>query len=105
MLTRGDTAYITFIPRIMQSGSTRPLNEGDRVIFRLKGRSTLIEIPCNIDTDANKIILELDPEHTQNLEFGNYRYEVELITANDEHFTFIADSVFTIGRELEQHGN
>ena len=105
LLTRGDTAYITFVPRIIESGEPRALVDGDRVVFRLKSSKTLVEIQCNVDTELNKIILDIEPEHTQNLDFGYYKYEVELITALDEHFTFIADSVFEIGRELENHGN
>ena len=43
------------------------------------------------------------PEDTIPFDFGDYRYEIELVTGDDEHYTVIADSVFKIGTELEHH--
>ena len=35
--------------------------------------------------------------------FQTYMYEIELVTLADEHFTFIANARFTIGKEVEEH--
>ena len=37
-----------------------------------------------------------------NLDFRTYYYEVELITADEDHYTFITGRL-TIGREIENH--
>ena len=103
-LTRGDTAYIYFVANMKESGEPRPLKATDTVIFRLSATS-LVEIECDINTTTNKALLSILPEHTIDIPFGTYRYEVELVTEDEEHFTFIADSLFTIGKEYEQHGN
>jgi len=104
-LTRGDTAFITLIPKIKTYGIPRQLLETDTIIFRLLTRQTLVEIPCVIDLENNKALLTIEKEDTENITPGNYRYEVELITNNDQHFTFIADQPFILGKELEVHGS
>ena len=101
-LTRGDTAYIAFNPIIRQSGENRNLVEGDKAYFRLQA-SEVTEIECTVDVEENKLELLIEPEDTMFITPGTYRYEVELVSANDEHFTIIADRVFNIGKEIEEH--
>lgn len=104
-LTRGDTAFITLRPIIKQYGEPRHLLATDTIIFRLLTRQELIEIPCVVDIENNKVNLTIEEEDTENITPGNYRYEVELITNNDQHFTIIADQPFILGKELERHGS
>lgn len=104
-LTRGDTAFIILRPIIKQSGEQRRLLETDRIIFRLKTRQTMVEIPCVINTEDNTATLTIEEEDTAAITPGTYRYEAELVTNNDQHFTFIADQPFILGKELEEHGS
>lgn len=107
-LTRGDTAYIRFRPKIRVSGSPvtdYTLVSGDAVIFRLKKEDSVFEKACNIDLEKNTAILNIVPEDTIDLKYKFYEYEVELITHYQEHFTFVADALFKVGREVEEHGN
>lgn len=115
-LTRGDSARIQAIPKVKtddgQGGTIRvpyELEDGDAVIFRLKRKAEDSVEPicvknCLIDLDNNKAVLKLEPEDTQNCEFKEYRYEFELVTHDDFHATFIENKPFTIGKELETHG-
>lgn len=106
-LTRGDTAYIRFIPQVKNEQGRfvdRELEEGDTVIFRIKTSPDVFEKQCFIDYGGNRVVLNLVPSDTENLEFKTYYYEVELVTKYDEHFTFIENQRFTIGKEIEQHG-
>ena len=106
-LTRGDTAYLQFIPQVEGENHKRidyVLNDGDTVIFRLKSTKSIFEKDCVIDLAENTSILVLVPDDTINLDFATYYYEVELVTIYGEHFTFIANKRFTIGKEIEPHG-
>jgi len=102
-LTRADTAYIDVSSLKNADGSDYEYNEGDKVYFRLKYPGSMLEKELAIDLGNNKSTLTLDPVDTESLAFGIYKYEMELVTAIGEHFTFIADKNFTISKELEVH--
>lgn len=107
-LTRGDTAYLRFRPRIRINDNPiadYTFVEGDSVVFRLKKDDGIFEKNCVIDLENNTAILTLVPADTIGLQIKAYIYEVELITQYNEHFTFVADQYFTIGKEVEEHGN
>ena len=99
-LTRGDTAFLDIILKD-ETGNPYTLNEGDILKFRLKenilGNTLLLEKALNQNT------LELTPPDTSGLDFGLYRYEIELIKSGGEHFTVIENEPFTVGIELEVH--
>ena len=109
-LTRGDTAFINPIPEIEKEDTPGKyeiyeFEDGDAVLFRLAVNSeTVLEKACEIDILENKATLYLNPEDTENLEPRTYYYCFELITATGNHFTFIENSRFTLGKELEKHG-
>lgn len=111
-MTRSDSGIIQVIPKVKDEHGERipyTLEDGDSIIFRLKRKAedsiqVHCEKACDIDLENNKAILKLDPEDTEACEFKEYRYEFELITSDDFHSTFIENKPFTIGRELETHG-
>ena len=115
-MTRGDSARIQAIPKVKtddgEGGTIRipyELEEGDVIFFRLKRKAedsveVMCEKQCDIDLENNKAVLKLEPEDTQNCEFKEYRYEFELVTHDDFHSTFVENKPFTIGKELERHG-
>lgn len=106
-MTRGDTAYLK--PNIVVEDEDIPNKfdpyefvEGDVVNFRLANNSKLLlEKQCDIDLENNKAILTLNPEDTENLDPKVYFYCFELVTLNGGHFTFIENTRFTLGKELE----
>lgn len=111
-LTRGDTAFIEPIVEIEdkeKKGKFDPYEyqDGDRVIFRLAlnvNSPLLIEKDCYIDLENNTATLTLNPEDTIGLEPKVYFYCMELVTVTDNHFTFIENTRFTIGKEMEKRG-
>ena len=105
-LTRGDTLQIQIT--IRQDDEVYTPEAGDKVRFAAK-RDRLIanqtqyldeqplilkEIP--IDT----MILKLDPEDTNGLDFGMYVYDIEITMANGRVDTFISDKLY-LGPEVD----
>ena len=104
-LTRGDTAFIEVIPT-NEDGSPYEMQEGDKIFFRLKRKSTDDTVICEKEVDVVSMTLQIDPEDTEPCQNGkDYRYEFELVTAAGYHFTFIEDQLFHIGVELEVHAD
>lgn len=72
------------------------LSEGDIITFLMKkyiyDKQPLIQKDIPIDT----CMLEIDPEDTMNLPFGEYHYNVQLTLAKGEVYTVIPDSLFLI---------
>ena len=101
-LTRADTAYIDVSVLKNADGTDYTYEDGDAVYFRLKADS-MLEKQLGIDFENNKSTLTLNPNDTIQIPVGIYKYEMELVTAIGEHFTFIADKNFTISKELEVH--
>lgn len=105
-MTRGDTVSLK-IDVVDLNGDPYYLQDGDDAIFRVKrsacDKNMLIEKELEVD-DEGILYLLIEPEDTENLKFGIYTYEVEIITADDGHFTIIDSGVLELGKELENHG-
>lgn len=100
-LTRGDAGYIDFVP-VNADGTEYIIGAGDKAYFRLQADSVITK-ECIAEVGSAFVTLALEPSDTINLDFGKYPYEVELVTANNEPFTFIAGSYFTVSFEIEEH--
>ena len=82
--------------------------EGDSVRFALKsqkmrqGGADFADakplILKSIPTDT--LLLQIEPNDTKHLAFGEYAYDIELTHANGDVDTFIEDAVFKITREV-----
>ena len=100
MMTRGDTAKFLVTIEYLEDGSQYIPLQNDTIRFRMKkylsDKSPLIvkEVP------VSTCILQIDPEDTESLKFGEYHYNIELIHANGENETFITDSILQITPEV-----
>lgn len=101
-LTRGDTGYIE-VSLKDNFGNDYVPSEGDKLYFRLKKNIYQSSLIVEKEISAESLMLELLPSDTEQLEFGTYCYEIELVTAGGEHFTVIENASFTVGPELEEH--
>lgn len=100
-ITRGDTEYIDFVP-VNADGTEYVISAGDKAYFRVQADSVITK-ECIAEVGSAFVTLALRPADTIPLAFGKYPYEVELVKANDDHFTFIAGSYFTVSLEIEEH--
>ena len=87
-----------------ESGNEYVPISGDKIYFRLKKSVTAKDILIEKEIPYDTRILQLNEEDTENLKFGTYCYEIELVTESDYHFTVIANTEFEISQELEIHG-
>lgn len=102
-LTRGDTMILE-VELKDEMGEIYTPTETDKIFFRLKRNATAKEMFVVKEIPYDTMILQLNEEDTENLKFGTYVYEIELVTSNDYHFTAIANEEFVISEELETHG-
>ena len=101
-LTRGDTLILT-LSLFNHDGSVYVPAAGDSIFFRLKKFATYPNLLIEKQIDISSMILQLDEADTAGLAFGDYHYEIEVVTAEGMHDTVIADELFTIGKEIDNH--
>lgn len=99
VLTRGDT-FRAYISIKKSDGNDYVPAAGDSLRFALKrypgSNDLLILKPIPLDT----CLLQLDPEDTKNLPFGDYSYDIELDFANGDVDTIIPNSRFVVDKEV-----
>jgi hypothetical protein len=102
-LTRGDTADIEV--DITNEDGIAYDSSHDNIFFRLKSQaaSTYILLEKQLSITEGKVVLQLSEEDTCNLPIIKARYEIEVVTSNNAHYTVIENELFEIGPELENH--
>lgn len=100
-LTRGDSFYATVSMRYKLTGQKYVPAVGDSIRFALKktysDATPLITKIIPNDT----LLLELSPQDTENMAFGEYVYDIELTKADGDVDTFIAEAIFELLPEVE----
>lgn len=99
-LTRGDTMRV-HIDLTYQSGTAYTPAAGDSIRFAMKKRYK--DETCVIlkDIPIATMILELDPEDTKDLGYGEYVYDIQMTFANGDIDTFIDKAMFVLTEEVE----
>lgn len=94
-LTRGDTAQFVITP-YNSDGSIYELKDGDIVTFTVK-KST-----SDTQVIIQKIGLEVEitPEETSGLNYGTYKYDVQMTFAEGRVDTFIGPGDFVLTEEV-----
>ena len=97
-LTRGDT-FKTNI-RIENQDEVYQPHDGDIVRFAMKKKykdenPLLVKILDNED-----LLLELTPEDTKSLNYGDYVYDIEITLSNGEVYTFIDKATLRLTEEV-----
>ena len=98
-LTRGDT-FKTVITIKNHDGEEYQPQEGDVVRFAMKKKykdekPLLVKILDNED-----LLLELTPEDTKNLKYGDYVYDIEITLSNCEVYTVVDRATLILTEEV-----
>ena len=105
-MTRGDTLRVSV--SIDRDGDAYTPESGDEIQFFLKhnvlnGKRTAYKDSQPLitkDVPIATMVLELEPEDTKPLEFGDYVYDLQLTFANGTVDTFINNAPFKIVPEV-----
>ena len=100
-MTRGDTAklqlYLTY-----QDGEPYEPEEGDVIRFAMKKTFSDAVEPDLVKTiPIDTLVLHIEPEDTKALEYGTYRYDIQLTKANGDVDTFIDRAYITFTEEID----
>lgn len=101
-LTRGDTAYLEVpVNMILEDGTTTPyeIKAGDTMRLSVK-KNTSDEEYCFQKEVVSTSLFKIEPEDTGHCEFGKYKYDVELTTAEGDVYTVIEETPFRILPEV-----
>lgn len=100
-MTRGDS-LVVFLDLENSDGTTYEPDDGDYIRFAMK-QSFDDSVPPilvkEIPTDTMKLIL--DPADTKQLTYGQYRYDIQITTADGLVDTFIDRAVLIITEEVD----
>lgn len=101
ILTRGDTlkAQISITDK---DGNPYTPEVGDTIRFAMKKHYEDPDTAVLIvkDIPISTMLLQLDPEDTKDLDFGNYVYDIQITTVAGEVDTFIAKASLTLTEEV-----
>lgn len=96
-LTRGDTLRIQL--SIRKNDEPYILQDGDKITFSLK--KTIGDNECIIQKNIGEdYLLEIEPNETKNLDFGQYVYDIQMEYVDGTIDTFITPSNFTLTDEV-----
>ena len=101
-LTRGDTARLTVELEVeLEDETTQPysVQNDDVLTLSVKKRKEDFK-PCIEKVVKGSADFHIKPEDTAELEFGNYVYDVEILTAEGDVYTVIENKTFKIGVEV-----
>lgn len=98
-ITRGDSLTIGVTLTDDEGFNYKPV-AGDKGYFRVKKSALAEDVLIEKEIDLDNVTINLVESDTKNLAFGNYRYEVEIITVDNNHYTVIKNALFIIEEEL-----
>lgn len=96
-LTRGDTARIN-VTLVDSSGEPYEMQNDDLLILSVK-KTVKTDTYYFQKQISGSSMFYIKPEDTNDLDFGKYKYDVQLVT-NDEVYTIIEPSTFEIMSEV-----
>lgn len=97
-LTRGDTARLT-INIADDEGEPYSIQNGDVLTLSVKKNITDAETVLK-KTITSGATFHIEPKDTAGLDFGRYKYDVQLTMAGGDVYTVIAPSVFELLTEV-----
>lgn len=98
-LTRGDTARLTISIVNDNTDGEYEIQPDDVLVMTVKRKTTDHDICFQKIVNGDSLI-HIKPEDTSELDFGKYKYDVELRTASGDVYTVIEPSTFCLLQEV-----
>lgn len=98
-ITRGDTAKLTISISNDLNSSNYVIGEHDTLVLTVK-KSVKDPTCCFQKVIRGSNVFNIKPTDTNSLDFGKYKYDVQLTTESEEVYTIIEPSVFEILQEV-----
>ena len=102
-IVRGDTGLLKIN---MSDRYNKPIlfGEGDTLFLTVKSssrtRSISFQKIIQIENETDLVSIDIDPNDTKRLSFGDYVYDIQLTRANGDIHTIVMASKFTVGEEV-----
>lgn len=100
-ITKGDSLSVG-IELIDEDGYDYKPELTDTILFTVKKSALATDILIQKQIDPETLIIDFIESDTRNLAFGDYKYEVEVVTESDDHYTVIKNAPFIIMEELHE---
>ena len=100
ILTRGDTARMV-VDIFDSNGDPYVPQEGDVIRFAVKKRYTDTSPIFRKVIPNDTLLLEIDPQDTAEMNFGDHVYDIEITYSNGAVDTFIAEQIFRVTPEVD----
>lgn len=98
-LTRGDTGIFT-VSLFDCDGNPYTPGQGDTIRFAMaKKFGASSDVLVNKEFPADTLTLEIEPDDTKNLPFGDYVYDIEL-TDRDDHVSTVIIAKISLTKEV-----
>lgn len=97
-LTRGDTLFFN-VQAMTTTGKQYQLQPGDQIVFTVK-KSTSDDDDVLIQRSTTDGNIYVNPYETKQLDYGEYVYDCQLITADGFVNTFITPHAFYVQEEV-----
>lgn len=97
-LTRGDTARLS-VTVTNDDGEEYAIQPSDTLTLSIK--KTVHDAEALVEkTIFGNNVFHIEPNDTSKMAFGNYKYDVQLTTAEGDVYTVIPPSMFKIAQEV-----
>ena len=98
-LTRGDTARLTVDIDNDVDGNEYIIQEEDTLTMTIKKNIT-DTVPALQKISKGVNVFHIQPSDTSQLDFGSYKYDIQLMTADGDVYTVIGPATFTLLKEV-----
>ena len=100
-LTRGDTARFTVPTYIVIGEEKHPYDIKEDDVLTLTVKKEYADEVAMIEKKVTGInLFHIKPEDTKPYDFGTYKYDVQITTADGDNYTIVEDKKFKITNEV-----
>lgn len=97
-ITRGDNATL-HVTMTTLDGEPYQLTQEDTLVLTVKKKTKDVTALIHLVADENGTF-SIEPDDTNFLKFGSYKYDIQLTTSDGKIYTIIPPSIFKVSEEV-----